>query len=111
MKRKQIIFLAERIKRGYRAIRAAATIHSALTVEHAALARSFICETAITRRVDEAVNQRIEDMYRENQCAVQEFWILHYSVVDLHEQLLDAMNSGISHREFLSIVRWIEEAA
>ncbi|WP_026600526.1 hypothetical protein [Methylomonas sp. 11b] len=111
MTRKQIFFLAERIKRGYRAIRAAATIHSALTIEHSALARSFISETAITHRFDEAVNQKLEDMYRENQCAVREFWLMHDSVVDLHEQLLDAMNSGISHREFLSIVRWIEEAA
>ncbi|MBD9362941.1 hypothetical protein [Methylomonas fluvii] len=111
MNRKQIVFLAERIKRGYRAIRAAATIHSALTIEHSALARSFICETALTHQVDAAVNQRLEDMYRENQCAVREFWLMHDSVAELHEQLLDAMNSGISHREFLSIVRWIEEAA
>lgn len=109
MTRRNIYFLAERLKRGYRAVRAAATIHAAVTIEHSARARAFIAETAITHHMDDSVNQQLDDLYRENQATVREFWLLHDSVVDLHEQLLDAMNSGISHREFLRIVRWIEE--
>jgi hypothetical protein len=110
MNRRQIIFLAERLKRGYRLVRAAATVHSAVTIEHSALARAFIAEAAITHQCDEHINQRLDDIYHENQAAVREFWLLHQTVVELHEQLLDAMNSGISHAEFMRIVQWIEES-
>lgn len=110
MNRRQIIFLAERLKRGYRAVRAAATIHSAVTIEHSYLAREFIAESAITFQCNKDTNQRLDEMFYENQAAVREFWLLHQTVVELHEQLLDAMNSGISHAEFLRIVQWIEEA-
>lgn len=111
MTRRQVIFLAERLKRAYRMVRAAANIHSAVTLEHSAKARAFIAETALTHHCDERINQQLDAMYVENQAAVREFWLLHDTVVELHEQLLDAMNSGISHREFLRIVRWIEGAA
>lgn len=110
MNRRQIIILAAQLKHEYRWLMAAATVHNALVVEHSAGIRGYLADVSITHCTDTAIESTLTDLRTEASCANREFWLFYESVKNLHEKLFDAMNSGISHAEFLRIVQWIEES-